>query len=61
MWPALGGKAWLEPPKWFIAWFGGKRNSNIEGVDFRKDKDNVKAKGRKIKKGTGRKLGGAPK
>ena len=62
VWPALGGKAWLEPPKWFTARFGGKRNSNIEGVDFRsKGKDNLKGKNRKIKRGTGRKLGGASK
>jgi Derlin-1 len=62
VWPALGGSTWLDPPKWFINRFGGKRASNIPGVDFRKNKDgsaDVKGKGKKIKKGTGKKLGGA--
>ena len=63
VWPALGGKAWLEPPKWFTARFP-KRNSNIAGVDFRKNKDGneeVKGKNKKVKKGVGKKLGGTVK
>lgn len=65
VWPALGGKAWLDPPKWFVTRFGGRRNSNIPGVDFRKNKDgssDTTGKGKKaIKRGVARKLGGGPK
>ena len=39
VWPALGGKAWLAPPKWFVKRFGDRKSSNIPGLDFRKAKE----------------------
>jgi hypothetical protein len=38
VWPALGGRAYLTPPKWVIDKLGGSAGSNIPGVDFRKGK-----------------------
>jgi hypothetical protein len=64
VWPALGGKAWLEPPEWFVKRFGGRRSSNVPGVDFRKTKEEQMSSGGKGKGGAkkrpvikGKKLG----
>jgi hypothetical protein len=38
VWPSLGGRAYLTPPKWVIDRLGGSAGSNIPGVDFRKTK-----------------------
>ena len=60
IWPALGGKAWLEPPRWFVKRFGGNLGSNVKGIDFRKTKEDEKAaetKGKKRPVGKGKKLG----
>jgi len=60
VWPGLGGKPWLQTPKWFLKRFGDKLNSNV-GIDFSKsarDASGSKSKGKKrIPKGKARKLG----
>ena len=38
-WPQLGGKSRLHAPKWILKRLGGKPASNIEGIDFRKNKE----------------------
>jgi hypothetical protein len=38
VWPSLGGRAYLTPPKWVIDKLGGSAGTNIPGVDFRKTK-----------------------
>ncbi len=55
----------MEPPKWFVKRFGGRRSSNIPGVDFRKAKEeesagSVGGKGKTKKRPMmkGKKLGG---
>lgn len=64
VWPNLGGKAWLQPPKWIIKKLGGKPASNVAGLDFRsKQSDSNTDKRKKSKKSgnKGRKLGGLTK
>mmetsp|Transcript_40464 Transcript_40464/g.41282 ORF Transcript_40464/g.41282 Transcript_40464/m.41282 type:complete len:307 (+) Transcript_40464:105-1025(+) len=59
VWPELGGRAWLNPPKWFVDKLGGKPRSNIEVISSL-NKKNASGKGVKPKRkitGTGRKLG----
>lgn len=61
IWPNMGGKAWLQAPKLFEKRFGGKRSSNVAGVDFREKKEMRSAKltnrARTLSKKTGTKLG----
>jgi len=61
IWPALGGRAWLETPKWFVNLLGGAPRSNVAGVNLSSgrgtgDKKTLKRKGSGAQ---GRKLGGA--
>jgi hypothetical protein len=58
VWPSLGGKAWLQPPKWIIKKLGGKPASNVAGLDFR-SKNNEEKSGGKRKKGKARGVSGA--
>jgi hypothetical protein len=59
VWPALGGKAWLQPPKWFVKRFG-ERKSNIAGLDF-SAKEETGKKGKKRPLTKGKKLGSTKK
>jgi hypothetical protein len=64
VWPALGGRAWLAPPKWIVKKLGEKRHSNVAGMDFRKGKEEEgsgKKGGKKKISGKGKKLGGSSK
>lgn len=38
VWPALGGKARLLPPKWILKRLGDTPGTNIKGVTFRRDR-----------------------
>lgn len=60
VWPSLGGKAWLEPPEWFIKKFGGRPKSNVAGLNLKTGSEESKDK--KAKRpvrptGPGKKLG----
>lgn len=60
VWPALGGRAWLDPPAWFLDKLGGRPTSNIEGVSGLGPKKSGSGSGNKPRKrplGTPRKLG----
>jgi len=65
VWPNLGGRAWLQAPAFFVKRFGGKRASNVAGVDFRNKKEARGAVGKNKnrarmlarKKGQGQTLG----
>jgi len=63
IWPALGGRAWLETPKWFVNLLGGPPRSNVAGVNLSSGRGagNKKTLKRKSSSsgGQGRKLGGA--
>ena len=56
VWPSLGGKAWLKPPKWIIKKLGDRPSSNIVGVDTRSKKEEEEAKFKKGKFGKKRNL-----
>lgn len=59
VWPALGGRAWLDTPKWFENALGGRPRSNVPGMDFRKDQKGAKGGKKKSPRGgKGRKVGG---
>jgi len=61
VWPALGGRAWLQPPKWILNKLGDKPRSNVAGIDFRGIGDEKKGGATKKRKGgKGRKLGDLP-
>jgi len=47
LWPAVGGKDMLSPPKWFVNRMGGRPASNVAGVDFRNGKTKKKTIQRK--------------
>lgn len=57
VWPALGGKGWLLPPKWFVKRLGGKPSSNISGVVRTSKSEEQRAS----KKGVMKKVGKARK
>jgi hypothetical protein len=66
VWPTLGGRAYLTPPKWVTDKLGGSAGSNVPGVDFRKGSGKSASKGgstgsllnraRKVSARKGRKL-----
>ena len=56
LWPALGGKAWLDTPKWWVKRLGGAPKSNI-GVDL-SGKNSKSSKGKRKSTGKPRRLGG---
>jgi Derlin-1 len=39
VWPSMGGNAWLKAPAFFEKRFGGRKSSNIAGMDFRNKKE----------------------
>lgn len=60
IWPELGGKAWLDTPKFMFKLFGGKPRSNVSGLDFRatgEERSGAGSKKKARRKGKGRKLG----
>jgi len=58
VWPSLGGKAWLKPPKWIIKKLGDRPSSNIVGVDTRSKLEEQEIKAKKNKFGKKRNLTG---
>jgi hypothetical protein len=38
IWPALGGKARLQPPEWILRWLGEKPSSNVPELNFKQQK-----------------------
>jgi hypothetical protein len=58
VWPSLGGKAWLKPPKWIIKKLGDRPTSNIVGIDTRSKKEEEEIKIKKGKFGKKRNLTG---
>mmetsp|Transcript_32830 Transcript_32830/g.55367 ORF Transcript_32830/g.55367 Transcript_32830/m.55367 type:complete len:369 (-) Transcript_32830:120-1226(-) len=39
IWPKLGGREWLKASSFLVKKLGGKPQTNIKGMDFRKNKD----------------------
>lgn len=56
IWPELGGRALLAPPKFLVKKLGEKK-SNIRGVDFSRKEEPKKTRRRASKDVKGRKLG----
>jgi hypothetical protein len=57
VWPALGGRAYLDTPKWFINRFGGPPISNVDGFggqerSTKKKKFKTTGKGRVLSAGS---------
>ena len=62
LWPSVGGKDMLSPPKWFVKKMGGGPSSNVSGFDPRRDKEDLtgfKTKGQRksIKRSKATKVG----
>ena len=56
LWPALGGRAWLDPPKWWLKRLGGAPRGNVQ-LSSRAGK--AASKGKRKSTGVPRKLGPA--
>jgi hypothetical protein len=61
LWPQLGGRAWLDPPKWWIKRLGGAPTSNV-AIDFSKGGKGKQpgTGGKRKSSGNARKLGSGP-
>ena len=58
VWPKLGGRAWLDPPRWFVKKFGDKPKSNVPGLKVGPTEDTKK---KPVKFGKAHKLGSSVK